>query len=86
MKRCVIDPVLALEDEKLGGREYRKVFRDAKLAIARAFKVIERFYYHLFAFHMSFSALTTCFQSPHLVHSLTHSALYIDIECCFFMR
>ncbi len=67
MKRCVIDPVLALEDKKLGGGklEYWKVFRDAKLAISRAFKVIKLFLWS-FSFHISFSALAICLQSLHM--------------------
>ncbi len=68
MNRCIIDPVLALTDNKLGGEKHQKVFRDAKLAIARAFKVIERLN-HLLHSTISFTALDTCLQSPHVVHS-----------------
>ncbi len=76
MKRCIIDPVLALEDEKQGKKEYRKVFRDAKLAIARAFKVIERFYYCLFAFHMSLLCFNYMFPNT-ACGALTHTQPFI---------
>ncbi len=82
MKRCVIDPVLTLEDEKLGGKEYRKVFRDAKLAIARAFKVAVP----LSSFCIPHLVLCSDYMFPiPTCGVLTHSALYIDIECCFFI-